>query len=92
MSRGFYNYDTRGASASSQIITLERLLNECDSKLNDKLNECQDLKQTVIELCNLITTLKWYLTNPEDMSPGVFLNLLNEINNLTSKATVKLYE
>ena len=32
----FYNYDTRGASASSQIITLERMLAEVEER-NEKL-------------------------------------------------------
>lgn len=33
MSRGFYNYDTRGASAASQIITLERMVSDRDEKI-----------------------------------------------------------
>jgi len=35
MSRGFYNYDTRGASASDQIMTLERLLEEANCRIED---------------------------------------------------------
>lgn len=38
MSRGFYNYDTRGASVASQIITLERMLSE-QEELNDRLRQ-----------------------------------------------------
>lgn len=30
---GFYNYDTRGASAASQIITLERMVQERDDEI-----------------------------------------------------------
>lgn len=33
MSRGFYNYDTRGASAASQIINLERMLEARDAEI-----------------------------------------------------------
>lgn len=33
MPRGYYNYDTRGASAASQIITMERMLRERDDKI-----------------------------------------------------------
>ena len=33
MSR-FYNYDTRGASASSQILTLERMLSEREDDIH----------------------------------------------------------
>lgn len=38
MSRGFYNYDTRGASASSQIINLERMVEERDQTI-ERLRE-----------------------------------------------------
>ena len=38
MSRGFYNYDTRGASAASQIVNLERMLEARDAE-NERLRE-----------------------------------------------------
>jgi hypothetical protein len=34
MSRGFYNYDTRGASPSTQIINLERMVEEREERIN----------------------------------------------------------
>ena len=30
---GFYNYDTRGASPASQIVNLERMLEERDARI-----------------------------------------------------------
>lgn len=40
----FYNYDTRGASASSQIITLERMLEERDQELERLRAENESLR------------------------------------------------
>lgn len=40
----FYNYDTRGASASSQIITLEKMLSERENDIHRLHAENQRLR------------------------------------------------
>ena len=43
MSRGFYNYDTRGASQASQIINLERMIEERDTTIEELHRQQQTL-------------------------------------------------
>ena len=43
----FYNYDTRGASAASQIINLERMVEERDAEI-EKLRNASDLDGELI--------------------------------------------
>lgn len=45
MSRGFYNYDTRGASAASQIVNLERMLEERDAEIERLQAEIERLRE-----------------------------------------------
>lgn len=47
----FYNYDTRGASASSQIITLERMLAEVEER-NEKLTSTAVYAYAVLSKMN----------------------------------------
>lgn len=47
MSR-FYNYDTRGASAASQILTLEKMLSEREEDIYRLHEENQRLKSAGI--------------------------------------------
>ena len=54
MSRGFYNYDTRGASPSSQIINLERMIEERDTKIH-QLDEQQ--RQLLAALKDVLSSL-----------------------------------
>lgn len=55
----FHNYDTRGASASSQIITLERMLSEREEDIYRLHEENQRLKSAGISawavLCKIHT-------------------------------------
>lgn len=44
----FYNYDTRGASAASQIITLERMLSAREDDIHRLHEENQRLKSAGI--------------------------------------------
>ena len=42
MSRGFYNYDTRGTSPATQIVNLERMVEERDNEI-ERLREALQL-------------------------------------------------
>lgn len=48
MSRGFYNYDTRGASLSTQLINLERMVEDREERI-DKLLEALAESEKEIE-------------------------------------------
>ena len=47
----FYNYDTRGASASGQIITLERMLAKVEER-NEKLTNAAVYAYAVLSKMN----------------------------------------
>jgi predicted RNase H-like nuclease (RuvC/YqgF family) len=52
MMSSFYNYDTRGASTASQIINLERMVEERDTeieRLTEELKACRLVNRAIIE-------------------------------------------
>lgn len=67
---GFYNYDTRPASASSQIITLERLLAEAEGQRDAAHAECDKLREGYRRLSQLVSSQGIRLMEAEDTEPG----------------------
>lgn len=50
MSGGFYNYDTRGASVSTQMINLERMVEEREERINKLQDALAESKKEIERL------------------------------------------
>lgn len=46
--RGFYNYDTRGASYAEQIVNLERMVNERDEEIQKLKAVLNSIPETIL--------------------------------------------
>jgi len=62
----FYNYDTRGASESSQIINLERMVQERDSKIEQLTITQLELGKTIDKQNTEIDRLRYLLQEQLD--------------------------
>ena len=84
----FYNYDTRGASAASQVINLERMVEERDveiERLNDELAICRDAIERAYDF--VVDTIRLY---DDDMTQGAGRATLRMLNEAVGKATPRL--